>query len=221
MLCYEGRVAHRRLPRFMYSEKPTDPYPMSQPPPHDSAKSAREERWRQLMQAAQQGDQTAYATLLGELLVPLRKFVLRRWRDPGGVEDVVQEILLSIHSVRHTYDPGRPFGPWLMAIAQRRTMDAARKAYGRARHETTVDTMPETFFDDDAKSDQQVSDDHDEIRHALEGLSPSHRQAVELTKLQGLSLEEASRVSGKSISSLKVSVHRALKEMRKALERKS
>lgn len=194
---------------------------MSQTPPRDPEQAVREERWQQLMQAAQDGDQAAYATLLQSLLVPLRRIVQRRWRDPNGVEDVVQEILLSIHSVRHTYDPSRPFGPWLMTIAQRRIMDTARKAYGRARHETTVDVMPETFPDDEAKSEQENSDDQAVIRHALGSLSPIQRQAVELTKLQGLSLEEASNVSGKTVASLKVSVHRALKEMRKALERRT
>jgi len=28
-------------------------------------------------------------------------------------EDAVQDVLLAIHEKRHTYDPARPFGPWL------------------------------------------------------------------------------------------------------------
>ena len=186
--------------------------------PADQA--AREEQWRLWMQSAQDGDKTAYADLLREIAVPLRRMVQRRFAGTQDVEDIVQEILISIHTVRHTYDPARPFGPWLMTIASRRIVDATRRSYARSAHETTVDVMPETFLTDETKSDQDASDDQAEVRRALDGLSPGHRQAVELTKLQGLSLQEASEVSGKSVASLKVSVHRAMKEMRRVLERK-
>ena len=181
----------------------------------------REERWRQLMRAAQAGDQKAYHELLRGILPILRRYVQRRFRDASGIEDVVQDILVSIHSVRHTYDPTRPFGPWFMTIAQRRTVDMVRKVIGRARHETTVDIMPETFSADATKSGQENSDDQADVQFALSALSESQRQAVELTKLQGLSLEEASAVSGRSVTSLKVAVHRALKDMRRALQGKS
>ena len=193
---------------------------MSNNGPADPQRAAREERWRQSMRSAQEGDQAAYAALLKDLVPALRRIVQRRWRDPDEVEDIVQDVLLSMHTVRHTYDPKRPFVPWIMTIAHRRIADTARRKYSRARNETTVDVMPETFADDDTKSDQEKSEDRSEVRRALSTLSASQRQAVELTKLEGLSLEEASSVTGKSVASLKVSVHRALKSMRSSLDRK-
>jgi RNA polymerase sigma-70 factor (ECF subfamily) len=81
--------------------------------------------------------------------------------------------------------------------------------------------MPETFDGDETKNEQDRSDDQESVRHAMATLPEGQRQAVELLKLQGLSLEEASSVTGKSVSSLKVTVHRALKAMRQALEGKS
>jgi RNA polymerase sigma-70 factor (ECF subfamily) len=50
-------------------------------------------------------------------------------------------------------------------------------------------------------------------------LPAGQRRAIELSKLQGLSLDEAAQVTGKSVGSLKVGVHRAIKAMRQALER--
>lgn len=188
--------------------------------PRDAgAKVEREERWRQLMRAAQDGDNAAYATLLSELLPVLRRSVAYKWPSAPDVEDVVQEIVLSVHTVRHTYDPTRPFMPWLMTIAIRRTIDAARRRTARSANETTVDIMPETFSGDDAKNEQEISDDQEAIRRALAQLPDGQRQAVELMKVQGLSLQEASAVTGKSVASLKVSVHRGLKTMREVLKR--
>ena len=184
-------------------------------------RTAREERWRVLMQSAQDGNNAAYATLLAELLPVLRGTVRRRWRSPQDVEDIVQDILMSLHTVRQTFDPSRPFMPWLMTIASRRIADAARRLSSRATHETTVETMPETFSGDDTKSDQDVSDDQEAIRMAMAALPEGQREAIELMKLQGLSLQEASVRTGKSVAALKVTVHRAIKAMRATLDRKT
>lgn len=183
-----------------------------------SRSDTREERWGNLMRSAQDGDQSAYSNLLSEMLPILRAVVGRRWRNRQDVEDIVQDVLLSVHSVRHTYDPGRPFLPWLMTIAARRIADAARRVYARAANEATVEVMPETFAGDETKTFEQVSDDQELVRSALMALPTGQRQAIELMKLQGLSLQEASKQTGKSIASLKVTVHRAMKAMRQALK---
>ncbi len=193
---------------------------MTAPGIHET-KLAREQRWQALTRAAQDGDNVAYARLLSEILPMLRRVVAHKWPSAPDVEDVVQEILLSVHSVRHTYDPGRPFMPWLMTITTRRVFDAARRRTTRSANETTVDVMPETFLGDGAKTEQEISDDQATIRRAMAQLPGGQREAMELMKLQGLSLHEASAVTGKSVASLKVSVHRAIKTMREMLERKS
>ena len=193
---------------------------MTAPGIHET-KLAREQRWQALMRAAQDGDNLAYAQLLSEILPMLRRVVAHKWPSAPDVEDVVQEILLSVHSVRHTYDPGRPFMPWLMTIATRRVFDAARRRTTRSANETTVDVMPETFSGEDTKTEQEISDDQEAICRAMAQLPDGQREAVKLMKLQGLSLHEASAVTGKSVASLKVSVHRAIKTMREMLERKS
>lgn len=179
---------------------------------------ARDKRWQGLMRAAQDGDNAAYSRLLEELVPALRAMVRRKWHNPNDVEDIVQEILLSVHSVRHTYDPARPFSPWLATIVSRRIADAARRASARSANETTVETMPETYSGLETKSQQDVSDDGHEVRRALAALPAAQRRAVELMKLEGLSLAEASYATGKSVASLKITVHRAMKAMQRMLE---
>lgn len=190
-------------------------------PNSSDTRQAREELWRALMRAAQDGDNGAYTRLLSEILPMLRGFVRKKWRNHQDVEDIVQDILMSLHSVRHTYDPNRPFMPWLITISKRRIADAARRVSARAVNETTVDIMPETFAGDETKSFEQVSDDKGAVRSVLLTLPEGQRQAIELMKLEGLSLQEASAHTGKSVASLKVTVHRAVKAMRLALERKT
>jgi RNA polymerase sigma-70 factor (ECF subfamily) len=79
------------------------------------------------MARAQSGDRQAYRRLLDEITPYLRSLAVKSHRDPRDIEDTVQDVLLSVHSIRHTYDPARPFGPWLVAIAHRRIVDRLRR----------------------------------------------------------------------------------------------
>src|SRR3546814_11678098 len=92
------------------------------------------------MRSAQDGDRTAYARLLGEVSPLLRQIVRRRYcfLQPSDIEDIVQEILLSLHVARATYDPQRPFLPWLMALARNRMADGARCHARRSRREIEI-----------------------------------------------------------------------------------
>jgi RNA polymerase sigma-70 factor, ECF subfamily len=79
-----------------------------------------------LMVRAQQGDQRAYEDLLHLLARESRGFLGRRLGWAEWTEDVVQEVLLTVHRARPTYDPARPFAPWFYAIINSRMIDALR-----------------------------------------------------------------------------------------------
>jgi RNA polymerase sigma-70 factor (ECF subfamily) len=173
-------------------------------------------RWCGLMAAAQDGDRAAYERLLREILPFLRALVSRQHRADRA-EEVVQEALLTVHRVRHTYDPGRPFRPWLAAIARRRSVDALRRRVRTERYEVFDEAAYETFADPKANRPVEVSAATQGLSEAIAGLSPSQREAIELLKLRELSLSEAASLSGRSIAALKVNVHRAIKSLRKRL----
>lgn len=179
--------------------------------------TAAEQDWSVLMAAAQDGDRGAYERLLRDIVPFLRALVRPQHSAPDRVEEVVQEVLLTIHRVRHTYDPARPIRPWLAAIARRRSIDLLRRRIRTAAHEVADDTAYETFADPGANRPLEVSAATEGLGAAIAGLSPPQREAIELLKLQELSLAEASAKSGKSIAALKVNVHRAIKSLRQRL----
>src|SRR5712671_2030059 len=94
------------------------------------SKSEKDEKYLgDLMRDAQSGIAAAYLELLEDITPRLRR-IIRRQRSFLGtedIEDLVQDILLSVHSVRATFDPQRPFMPWLMAITRNRLVDGARR----------------------------------------------------------------------------------------------
>ena len=166
----------------------------------------------ELMRAAQNGDGRAYRELLRTITVRVRE-VIRRQRGFAGfaeVEDLVQDVLLSVHTVRATYDPSRPFTPWLLAIVRNRLVDGARR-YGRiARREVVVDDIDVTFTAPEANDESDKGGEASALHEAVRSLPEGQRRAIELLKLEELSLKEAAEVSGVSVGALKVATHRAM-----------
>lgn len=174
----------------------------------------REIDWSILMARAQGGDSTAYRRLLDEITPYLRAFARRRL-DAADAEDVAQDVLLTLHAIRHTYDPRRPFGPWLVAIAQRRLADRLRRLGRRRSRETAL--RPEHESLSAPAANQEYSPDRRALQQALTHLSPGQQRAIRLLKIEDMSLKEAALASGASVASLKVATHRALASLRKLL----
>lgn len=182
----------------------------------NNASANRDVEWSIFMARAQTGDGRAYSQLLTEITPYLRLLVGRHHRSPQDVEDTVQDILLTIHSVRQIYDPTRPFTPWLVAISRRRIIDRLRQQGRSAARETPLNEDHETIADAETNLLETRADGRS-LREAVEKLPPGQRQAITLLKLQEMSLKEAADKSGMSIAALKVATHRALKTLRMIL----
>lgn len=174
--------------------------------------------WSICMARAQEGDREAYRRLLEEITPYLRSLAARLIQNRGDIEDAVQDTLLSLHAVRHTYDPMRPFGPWLVAIARRRFVDGLRRRGRATSRETPLEAEHETFAAPETNFHEAASDGR-AVREALEGLPPGQREAIRMLKLEEMSLKEAAAASGMSVAALKVATHRGLKRLRKVFGR--
>lgn len=173
--------------------------------------------WSNLMVQAQDGNQEAYRRLLEAVTPYLRSLAGRCFKDSADVEDAVQDVLLTVHLVRHAYDPARPFGPWLVAIANRRIVDRLRRDTRRRSREVALSADHETFADPETNLHKDALDEA-ALGHAIERLPPDQRQTITMLKLNEMSLKEAAAASGRSIPSLKVATHRAIRGLRRLLK---
>jgi len=178
------------------------------------------DEWSGLMARAQDGDAASYRLLLMAITPYLRAIAARHHRELRDAEDSVQEILLTVHAIRHTYDPGRPFKPWLVAIARRRVIDRLR-AQGRRRARETFLTPEHETFAAPGTNLYEADFDARALTVAVAQLPDSQRKAVTMLKLEEKSLNEAAAATGMSVAALKVSTHRAVKNLRKLMGRTS
>lgn len=159
---------------------------------------------------AQSGDEAAYRHCLGLLASRLRGYLKRRLSGlPDEVEDLVQETLLAVHLQRGTYDPTLPVSAWAVAIARHKLVDLWRR---RGRRDSLHDAL------DDVDERLLVADPDDggarrDLQKLFEALPQAQRLAIELTRLEGLSVAEAAARTGASESAIKVQVHRGLKRL--------
>ncbi|TAF12676.1 MAG: sigma-70 family RNA polymerase sigma factor [Alphaproteobacteria bacterium] len=143
----------------------------------------------------------------------MRPWLIRyfaRRLPPSAVEDAVQETLLAIHAKRHTWQPDRPFGPWLAGIARYKWVDRLRAA---GRH--AADELPETLATPDHESAVTSAT---ALTGLMATLKPAQADVIRLVKLDGLSIEEAAQLTGQSVSLVKVNIHRGLGRLAKLVE---
>ncbi len=167
---------------------------------------------RGLMIAGLAGDDAAHRALLERLSGQLRAYfkgqLNRIGRGPVEAEDLVQEVLIAIHTRRHTYDRSQPFTPWMYAIARYKFLDYLRRTKVSGA-DVPIDEVPELAVHDDSAHVESSLD----LKKLLAELSPRARQTIQYVKLDGLSVSEAAARSGMSESAVKVSVHRGLKAL--------
>jgi len=180
--------------------------------------------WATLAGKAQAGDRAAYGVLLTGILVPLRSYVARRVRQSDSREDVVQEILISIHKALPTYRPGEPFEPWMYSVARYRVVDHFRRR-GRALQREDLRGDLSTGAEFTATETGTVASEDvplgEDISAALGAIPERQRQAVLYLKRDDLSVRDAATRMGVSESSLKVLAHRGYKALRTLLTKGS
>lgn len=164
-----------------------------------------------LMARAQHGDRKAYTLLLSECSGWLTRYFARKIAS-SQIDDLVQEVLMAVHRKRASYDPTRPFLPWLAAIARYRWIDHLRSHY-RAEMEELHENSAAEESDEDAVM-ARVS-----LERLFDSLSPAQAAAIEMVKIEGQSVRETASKTGQSESAVKVNIHRGLKKLSALVEK--
>ena len=171
--------------------------------------------WEELMRAANRGDQRAYARLL-QVITPVVRGIVRARGGalgPEGCEDVVQDVLLTIHLKRQSWREDAPLRPWLYAVTRHKVVDAFR-ARGR-RIDLPMDDFVEVLAAP-AEPDPFEARDMDRV---INELDPRAAQIVRAIGIDGDSAADTGARMGMSEGAVRVALHRALKSIATLRER--
>lgn len=169
-----------------------------------------------LMRQSLAGDQRAYAALLQETSRFLRPFLAKRLSFTNEVDDLLQEILLSIHKARHTYDGNRPYKPWAYAIAKFRLQDYLRAHYSdQLHHAVDLSELEDSLHEHVTGS--AIS--YESISGEIQKLPEKQATILQMMHQEGYTAKEVAERMGMNESAVKVAAHRAYKILRNKLER--
>jgi RNA polymerase sigma-70 factor (ECF subfamily) len=169
-----------------------------------------------LMKLSLNGDQRAYSDLLRETSRFLRPFLMRRLSFTNEVEDLLQEILISIHKARHTYDGNRPYKPWVYAIAKFRLQDYLRAHYSdQLHHAIELSEVEESL----SEHVTETAINYESISGEVKKLPEKQATILRLMHQEGYTAKEVAEKMGMKESAVKVAAHRAYKILRNKLER--
>jgi RNA polymerase sigma-70 factor (ECF subfamily) len=165
-----------------------------------------EDQLKAWMTAGLDGDAASHALLLGALVPLLRQFYRRRIGDDAEIEDLVQDVLIAVHTRRASYDRDRLFTPWLFSIARYKLVDRFRRSQATSPIEDLAHILSVEGF-------EEASNASIDIDRLLGTLPPKQANAIRQTQLDGLSTAEAAAAGQIGESDVKVSVHRGLKAL--------
>ena len=177
---------------------------------------SREHLWAEAMRAERQGNAAAYERLLKEIAGLLRKLVRHRLAQyglaPDEAEDLVQEILIGLHTKRHTWDPDRPFMPWLFAVTRYKFVDAARRMRREAGHrvDLTMEELSEMVAAPEEDFDRATLD----LERHLNALPQGQQTVVRALAIDGASVRDTAKKLTTSEGAIRVTFHRALQKLK-------
>jgi RNA polymerase sigma-70 factor, ECF subfamily len=175
-----------------------------------------EERWSAAMRAERGGDAASYEWLLRDISRALRPAIRHRVRQASlpsaEVEDILQEILIGLHTMRRRWDDTRPFLPWLHAILRYKLTDAVRRRERerRVRGDLSAEAW-DAIVDEAAPQDGAMTGDA--LMHALDALSAGQRHVVEAVAIDGASVRDTAAVLHISEGAIRMTMHRAFKKL--------
>jgi RNA polymerase sigma-70 factor (ECF subfamily) len=163
-----------------------------------------------LMVSYQHGDLAAASALVHSVSPRLHRFFAAQASSRAHADDLLQETWLRIHSARHTWRPGEPALPWFYAIARHVRVDHYRKSVRSAAGERELEARSRLAA-------SAPGSGPDELGALLAPLSASEREAVEMLKVAGMSLEEVARATSSTVGAVKQRAHRAYRKLRETM----
>ncbi len=175
----------------------------------------KDELWQALAAEAQSGDKRAYASLLHDISPFIKSVIANSLSNQDWVDDITQDVLISVHKSLNSYSPDRPFKPWLKAIIQFRRTDLLRKHYKDKRTKESAQENTDIFSQN--VTFQATSGELKDIEKALDTLPDKQKTIFRMMKIEGYSAKEVASKMDMSVSAVKVTAHRTTNKLKDIL----
>jgi len=178
----------------------------------EQSKSVVQPTDEKIMYRVKNGQLSELTELFERYNIAIYNFFLKLTMDVTTSEDLTQNLFYRILRYRHTFNSGNgSFKSWMYQMARNLHADYCRQKQRIAEVVKHAAEYPEEVPDKQEGFNEQ---DYEKLKSALLGLGPINRELIVMSRYEGLKYAEIAKMKNMSLSSVKVQVHRALKELR-------
>ncbi len=174
-----------------------------------------EKQLEKIVHRCQNGESAAFGELF-EMYQPRLKYYVRRLDSEGtNIDDILQNIWLTVFKKIHKLKDAQIFAVWLYRIARNKVYDRFR------RKEKFVRLPEEDEFSVSSSEPVFDANDTEKLHMALEELKPYHREVLTLCFVEQMSYESIAEVVGCSVGTVRLRIFYAKQSLRKEMERQN
>jgi RNA polymerase sigma-70 factor (ECF subfamily) len=171
---------------------------------------------RQLIGRIAAHDQAALRALLMRHQTRVFRFIVRMVRNEAVAEELTNEVFLEVWRNARSYEGRASASTWVLSIAHHRAVSALRKRREESWNEDEALEIKDTG--DDPEVAAQKSDKSALLRKCMEGLSPEHREIIDLVYYHEMSISEISATVGIPENTVKTRMFYARKRLSELLK---
>lgn len=172
---------------------------------------------QELMRIVQAGDLSPASEIYDRYSGRIYNFALRFLKNSEAAEDATQEVFVKM--IRHAsqFQGDAKLSTWLFSITANWCRDYLRKADNKSKESDDVLVTLPASLENSPDRNLERRENEERIQRALKALTPEQREAILLSRYQGLSYAEIAQISGCSEGAVKTRVFRAMETLKKAL----
>src|SRR5256712_11566624 len=172
---------------------------------------------QELMRLVQAGDFSPASEIYDRYSSRIYNFAYRFLRNSEAAEDATQEVFVKMLKHASQFHGDAKLSTWLFSITANWCRDYLRKADNKVKEgEEVLFSLP-TSSEHAPDRNLERRQDEQRIQKALQALTPEQREAILLSRYQGLSYAEIAQISGCSEGAVKTRVFRAMETLKRAL----
>ena len=172
---------------------------------------------QELMRIVQAGDFSPAAEIYDRYSSRIYNFAYRFLRNSEAAEDATQEVFVKMLKHANQFHGDAKLSTWLFSITANWCRDYLRKSDNKAKEaEDVLISIPAPAeLAPDRNLERRQNEER--VQRALGALTPEQREAILLSRYQGLSYAEIAQISGCSEGAVKTRVFRAMETLKRAL----
>ncbi|HEU4886903.1 MAG TPA: RNA polymerase sigma factor [Thermoanaerobaculia bacterium] len=172
---------------------------------------------QELMRIVQSGDYSPASEIYDRYSGRIYNFAFRFLRNSEAAEDATQEVFVKMLKHANQFHGDAKLSTWLFSITANWCRDYLRKADNKSKEsdDVLVALPAPSELAPDRNLERRESEQR--VRRALQSLTAEQREAILLSRYQGLSYAEIAQIAGCSEGAVKTRVFRAMETLKKTL----